>query len=113
MWGPTEHAIARLFATDLLAGKNSDGDYFDVQSGRLNYGALLTDMGPWSTGERLMAALALEIWGPRPKDPDDQFHVYHCATSLSKQNLAACLEAIATLGGLLQPEERFGVLKPE
>ena len=102
-------AVARLFETPLLGGKNGNGRYYDWSTDRFDPGALKRDMGPWSSGERIMAALALELWGYPLKRVRDRFSVLRCAATLDPGNLQACLEAIAIRGGWLNLSTCFAV----
>jgi hypothetical protein len=100
-------AVVRLFETPLLGGKNGNGRYYDWSTNRFDASALRRDMGPWSSGERIMAALALELWGYPLKRVRDRFSVLRCAATLDSGNLQACVEAIAIRGGWLDLGRRF------
>ena len=102
-------AVARLFETPLLSGKNGNGRYYDWSTHRFDPEALERDMGPWSSSERIMAALALELWGYSISRPRNRFSVVRCAATLDPENLQACLEAIAIRGGRLDLSRRFVV----
>jgi hypothetical protein len=102
-------AVARLFESPLLDGANANGCYFVRSTGRFDPKALKRDMGRWSSGERIMAALALELWGYPINRVRDRFSVLRCAATLNPENLQACLEAIAIRGERLDLSECFVV----
>ena len=95
--------VAHLFRAGLLGGKNSDGRYFDWAACRPRPVELARDSAAWSTGERMLAALALDLWGYAP--PDDRyptverFDANDWGTRLSGTYLLAALEAVAIRAG--------------
>jgi hypothetical protein len=72
-------AVARLFQCELLAKKNRAGAYFTPE-GKLQVAHLKRNMTVWSSGEFIMATLALALWEARvPKklrfDPERFDHI--------------------------------------
>jgi hypothetical protein len=99
--------ISHIFAAPLMSALNAGNRFFDHQTGRFDPVALEKAMGPWSSGERIMASLALALWSYPVEDPRNQFDVNWATNSLSSDNLLVCLEAIAIRGRYMQFGEQL------
>jgi hypothetical protein len=102
-------AVARLFEIDLLQRKNRFCRYYRRATEDFRVDRLLADMPGWSSAERVIANLALELWGYSDDDSRLRFDVRRCADQLEDSALIACLEAIAIRACVMRYGDMFRV----
>ena len=97
----TVHEVAamnRLFEDPLLGSKNRNGMFWD--GGNLKAMELLECASPWSSGEKHLAYLAVELWGCGFPKGHKGFKLLDAMSCLETKHQRTILEAIAIRAGL-------------
>ena len=105
-------AVRRIFQHPLLAAKNAGGAFWDGHI--LDLQRLQRSLGAWSSGERSLARLAVNLWSYSEVTPDDAFDLNPCrwCGNLDDSVMVIVLEALATRAGLLCPDRRLAITGP-
>ncbi len=101
-------AVTRLFADPLLAAKNRDGGFWDGHT--LAAARLHEALASWSSGERLLALAALDLWGYRhPGMQSASLRLGELFQGLDWTRVRALLEALALSAAWMAPGDRLTV----